>query len=38
MVFFHEALKESLRAAGKFRRIQKLGEHSTVVVYRCDVE
>jgi hypothetical protein len=37
MVFFYEPLARSLEATGKFRNIEKIGQHSTVVIYRCDV-
>jgi hypothetical protein len=38
MVYFYEPLKESLANTKKFASIRKIGEHSTVVIYRCDVE
>jgi hypothetical protein len=38
MVFFYEPLRKSLEVTGKFKTIRKIGEHSTVVVYRCDVD
>ena len=33
MLFFYEPL----RTTGKFRTIRAIGNHTTVVVYRCDV-
>ena len=37
MLFFHETLRESLRATGKFASVLPIGAHSTVTIYRCDV-
>ena len=37
MCFFHEPLERSLRATGRFRTIARVGEHTGVVVYRCEV-
>jgi hypothetical protein len=37
MLYFYEPLKDSLERTGKFGRIRKIGEHSSVVVYRCDI-
>jgi hypothetical protein len=37
MIFFHEPLRQSLVATGRFRSITKIGRHSDVVIYRCDV-
>ena len=37
MVFFHEPLETSLRRTGRFKRIQQVGAHTNVVIYRCDV-
>ncbi|WP_158601829.1 methyltransferase domain-containing protein [Pararobbsia silviterrae] len=38
MLFFYEPLEESLRKSGKFKSIRKIGAHSDVTVFRCDVE
>lgn len=37
MIFFHEPLRSSLELTGRFSSIQQIGEHSDVVIYRCDV-
>lgn len=37
MLFYYEPLEVSLRRTGKFRTIRKIGEHSDVSIYRCDV-
>ena len=37
MVFFHEALADSLARTGKFSSITEIGYHTDVVIYRCDV-
>ena len=37
MIFFHEPLRQSLEATGRFSSIQQIGGHSDVVIYRCDV-
>ena len=37
MLYYYEPLHESLSATGKFSSIRKIGSHSDVVVYRCDV-
>jgi len=37
MLYFYEPLRESLEQTGKFSSIRRIGEHTTVVVYRCDV-
>lgn len=37
MVFFYEPLEDSLRRTGRFSSIRKIGEHTDVSVYRCDV-
>lgn len=37
MVFFHEPLAQSLSRKNKFRRIEKIGDHTDVAVYRCQV-
>jgi hypothetical protein len=37
MIYFHEPLKNSLEKTGKFNSIVKIGAHSDVVIYRCDV-
>jgi hypothetical protein len=36
-VFFHEPLEASLRRTGRFKRIQQIGAHTSVSIYRCDV-
>lgn len=37
MIYFHEPLRRSLEATGRFASIQQIGGHSDVVIYRCDV-
>jgi hypothetical protein len=37
MLFFYEPLEESLRRTGIFAQIKKIGAHSDVSIYRCDV-
>lgn len=37
MLYYYEPLHESLRATGRFSSIKKIGAHSDVVIYRCDV-
>jgi SAM-dependent methyltransferase len=37
MVFFHEPLETSLRRTGRFKHIQQVGAHTSVVVYLCEV-
>ncbi len=37
MVFFYEPLEDSLRRTGRFQSIRKIGEHTDVSIYRCDV-
>lgn len=37
MLYFYEPLKTSLEETKKFSRIRQIGQHSTVVIYRCDV-
>jgi hypothetical protein len=37
MVFFWEPLETSLGATSKFRSIRRIGAHSDVTVWRCDV-
>jgi hypothetical protein len=37
MVYFYEALDESLRKTGKFRSVRSVGSHTDVTVFRCDV-
>ena len=37
MLFFYEPLQTSLRRTGRFRAIRRIGAHSRVTVYRCDV-
>jgi hypothetical protein len=38
MLYYYEPLHESLMATGRFSSVRKIGAHSDVVVYRCDVE
>ncbi|MCL6698255.1 hypothetical protein LZ496_05595 [Sphingomonas sp. NSE70-1] len=37
MLYFHEALSESLARTGRFSSIKKVGAHTDVTVFRCDV-
>lgn len=37
MVYFYEPLDESLRNTGKFRSVRRIGSHTDVAVFRCDV-
>lgn len=37
MIFFHEPLEESLKNTGRFSSVRKIGAHSDVAVFRCDV-
>jgi hypothetical protein len=37
MVYFYEPLDESLRKTGRFRSVQRVGSHTDVTVFRCDV-
>ncbi len=37
IVFFHEPLERSLRRTGRFGTVARIGAHTGVVVYRCDV-
>jgi hypothetical protein len=37
MLFFYEPIHETLKRTGRFRSIRRIGAHSDVVVYRCDV-
>jgi hypothetical protein len=37
MVYFHEPLSVSLGRTGRFEAITKIGAHSDVTVFRCDV-
>lgn len=37
LVFFHEPLSETLRKTGRFSRIEKVGHHTDVAVFRCEV-
>jgi hypothetical protein len=37
MLYFHEPLRRSLEATGRFAALRQIGAHSDVVVYRCDV-
>lgn len=37
MLFFHEPLETSLQRTGRFRSIKRIGEHTSVTIFRCDV-
>lgn len=37
MLFFHEPLYQSIIDTGRFSSVRKIGAHSNLVVYRCDV-
>ena len=37
MLFFHEPLETSLQRTGRFRSIKRVGEHTSVAIFRCDV-
>lgn len=37
MLFFHEPLHQSLMDTKRFSVVRKIGAHSDVVIYRCDV-
>jgi hypothetical protein len=37
MIYFHEPLRRSLEATGRFSSIRQIGGHSDVVIYCCDV-
>lgn len=37
MVFFHEPLSRSLKNTGRFTNIEKIGAHTDVTIYRCNV-
>lgn len=37
MLYFYEPLRVTLEKSAKFSSIRRIGEHSSVVVYRCDV-
>lgn len=37
MLFFYQPLRRSLEEVGKFSSIRQIGQHTTVVIYRCDV-
>jgi len=36
LIFFHEPLSKSLAKAEQFKRIEKIGEHTDVTVFRCE--
>ncbi|MDE2561396.1 MAG: hypothetical protein KGL48_04035 [Sphingomonadales bacterium] len=38
MIFFHEPLETSLKETGRFSSITKIGTHSDVSIYRCDID
>jgi hypothetical protein len=38
MLFFHEPLFETLANTRRFSSVRRIGAHSDVVVYRCDVD
>ena len=35
MLFYYEPLQTSLERSGRFRRVEKIGAHTTVAIYRC---
>ncbi len=37
MVYFYEPIIETLRRLGHFKSIEKIGAHTDVVIYRCDI-
>jgi hypothetical protein len=37
MLFYYEPLGETLEETGRFRTIRRIGAHSDVVIYRCEV-
>jgi len=37
MVYFYEPLEQSLEKTGKFSSIRRIGAHSDVTIFRCDV-
>ncbi|VWC36135.1 hypothetical protein BPS26883_06697 [Burkholderia pseudomultivorans] len=37
MVYFYEPLDESLRKTGKFESVRRIGSHTDVAIFRCDV-
>jgi hypothetical protein len=37
MLYFYEPLRTSLEATGRFASVRRIGTHSHVTVYRCDV-
>jgi len=37
LVFFHEALSQTLKRTGRFTSIERVGDHTDVAVFRCDV-
>lgn len=37
MIYFHESLRKTLENTGRFTSVLKIGAHSDVVIYRCDV-
>ncbi len=38
MLFFHEPLFETLANTRRFSSVKRIGAHSDVIVYRCDVD
>jgi hypothetical protein len=37
MLFFYEPLETSLRRTGRFNSIRRIGAHTSVTIFRCDV-
>jgi hypothetical protein len=37
MLFFHEPLELSLQRTGRFRSIRRIGAHTSVTIFRCDI-
>lgn len=37
MLFFHEPLEQSLQRTGRFSSIRKIGAHTSVTIFRCDL-
>jgi hypothetical protein len=36
LIYFHEPLSKSLTETGKFKKIEKIGEHTDVTIFRCE--
>jgi hypothetical protein len=37
MLYFHEPLETSLQRTGRFKSIRRIGQHTSVAIFRCDV-